>query len=415
MSGAPFKELKLRSRKASIVYILAAVTVAIALFYSGYIFGELEGEKNIVPAGEAQVTHEGDSSGAEDIDFRSFWEVWDLVKEAYIDQPVSEVDMYYGALEGLMWSLGDPYSVYFEPELAEEFDQELNGTFFGIGAEIGSKDDYIVVVAPLSESPAEQAGILAGDKIMAVDGVETFGVSVTEAVYMIRGEEGTTVTLTIVREGEEEMLEVPIVRAEITIESVVWEIQDDGIAVIEVRMFNDDTTDLFQSAIQEILTADVNGIVLDLRNNPGGLLTEAINLAGFWVDGNTVVIEKVQDQLTEFAASGTAHLLGIPTVVLVNYGSASGSEILAGALQDYGVATVIGEQTFGKGSVQEYYEFPDGSSMKITVAEWLTPQGRSINEVGITPDIEVEYTIDNFYDETTPQLDAAIEFLLGSF
>jgi len=413
MSDAPLKPAKRPSRRVSIVYILASVTIAFAVFYTGFILGEAQGERSAVPAGEAQVTHEGSTSGAEDIDFRGFWEVWDLVKSSYLDQPVSEVDMYYGALEGLLWSLGDEHSVFFDPELAEEFDQELNGTFFGIGAEIGSKDDYIVVVAPLAGTPAEEAGILAGDKIIAVDGEDTFGISVTEAVYMIRGEEGTTVTLTIFRDGEEEALEVPIVRAEITIESVVLEIRDDGIAVIEVRMFNDDTTDLFQSATQEILTSDVSGIVLDLRNNPGGLLTQAINVAGYWVDGNPVVIERVQGTETEFSASGTAHLAGIPTVVLVNFGSASGSEILAGALQDYEVATVIGEQTFGKGSVQEYYEFPDGSSLKITIAEWLTPSGRSINEVGITPDVIVEYTLEDYETEATPQFDAAIEFLQG--
>ncbi|MFH1711984.1 MAG: S41 family peptidase [Patescibacteria group bacterium] len=394
-------------------YVLAGVTIVVAVFYAGFIIGNVRGARSIVPEGEGSVTNQGDLSGhfQEDVDFRGFWEIWNLIKDTYVDQPVSEVELYYGALEGLLESLDDNYSVFFDPQMAEEFDQELNGKFSGIGAEIDSRDDFIVVVAPLSDSPAEQAGLRAGDKIIAVDGEEIFGVSVNEAVYMIRGEEGTDVTLTIIREGVDEAFDITITRGEITIESVSWEVNDENIAIVEIYMFNEDTTPLFQEAVQDILTKDVEGIVLDLRNNPGGLLTEAINVAGFWINGKTVVIESVRDDQTEYSAAGVAQLAGIPTVVLVNGGSASGSEILAGALQDYGVATLIGEQTFGKGSVQEYYEFADGSAVKITVSKWLTPNGRSINEVGIAPDIEVEYTLEDYEQERTPQLDAALNYL----
>lgn len=394
-------------------YILTAATIVVALFYLGYIVGNLHGARSAVPEGEGRVLNQGDLSVeiGEDLDFRSYWDIWNLVKEAYVEQPVSEVDMFYGSLAGMVQALGDPYSVYYDPEQADEFNQELDGTFSGIGAEIDKKDDKIVVVAPLSGSPAEEAGLLSGDEILAVDGEDLYGLSATEAVYLIRGEKGTEVTLTLARQGVDDQFEITITRGEIKIDSVDWEIRDDNIAVINVYMFNDDTTTLFQEAVQEILTADVDGIVLDLRNNPGGLLTEAVNLAGFWIDGQVVVKERVGDKERSLAASGVAQLAGIETIVLVNGGSASGSEILAGALQDYGVATLIGEQTFGKGSVQELYEFTDGSALKITVAEWLTPEGRSINKVGITPDIIVEYSLEDYEEGNTPQFDAAIREL----
>lgn len=405
-----------KSQKFTLSYVLAGITILVAVFYIGFVAGNANGSKSIVPSGESDVIHEGDISysSVDDIDFRQFWEAWNLIKDSYVNQPVSEEALFYGAMQGLLSALDDPYTTFFTPELAEQFNMELEGSFFGIGAEIGLRDDNLVIIAPLAASPAEGAGVLAGDRILAVDGQDTYGLTVNEAVMMIRGEEGVPVVLTMMRDEWNEPRDVTIVRAEINIDSVTWEIRDDGIAVVEIYMFNEDTTDLFQEAVQDILKEDVDGIVLDVRNNPGGLLSEAINIAGFWVDGKTVVIEKVQDKETELGAAGIAQLAGIPTVVLVNGGSASASEILAGALQDYNSATVIGEQTFGKGSVQEYYGFPDTSALKITVAEWLTPLGRSINDVGIEPDIVVEYTEEDYNAGNTPQFDAAIDFLTSS-
>ena len=393
--------------------VVFTATVAVAIFSIGFSLGEVRGARSVVPEGEARVvnTKGVPTSAVEDIDFQQFWDIWNLVKDRYVHQPVSEEDLFYGAMQGLLFGLEDPYSVYFTPEDAEQFNAELDGTFFGIGAEIDSRDDYIVVVAPLADSPAQLAGLLAGDRIVAIDGEDTFGMTVTDAVYTIRGEIGTPVVLTVLREGAEELIDVTIVRDEIVISSVDWEIRDDGIAVINIYMFNDETIRLFQQAVQDILEADVQGMVLDLRNNPGGVLTAAIQIGGYWVDGEPIAIERTQDQRTELAASGVAQLAGIPTAVLINGGSASSSEILAGALRDYGVATLIGETTFGKGSVQEYIELIDGSAVKITVAEWLTPKGDSINEVGIPPDIEVLYTVEDYNEERTPQFDAAIDFL----
>ena len=392
--------------------VIFTLTLAVAIFYVGFTLGEVRGVRSVVPEGEARVVNKTVPGGVSDeIDFEQFWDMWNLVKERYVYQPVSEEDLFYGALQGLLFGLDDPYSVYFTPEDAEQFTAELDGTFSGIGAEIDSRDDYIVVVAPLADSPAERAGVRAGDRIVAIDGVDTFGMSVTDAVFSIRGEIGTSVTLTLLQDGSDELKDLTIVRDEITVKSVAWEIRDDGIAVVNIYMFNDDTVELFEEAVQDMLSADVRGIVLDVRNNPGGVLTAAIQIGGYWIDGEPVAIERSQEGSRELSASGVAQLAGIPTAILINNGSASSSEILAGALRDYGVATLIGETTFGKGSVQEYIELPDGSAVKITVAEWLTPNGHSIHEVGIPPDIEVLYTIEDYNEERTPQLDAAIDFL----
>lgn len=399
--------------KISIGYLLFATTVVVAVFYIGFTAGKINGVRSIVPEGEGKILNQGDMNkfAGENVDFRQFWEVWNLIKDAYVDQPVSEKDMYYGALQGLMSSLNDPYSMFFVPNEANAFTKDLEGKFFGIGAEIGVKDDHIIIVTPLAESPAEKAGIQAGDIIVSVDEKSTKDWSINETVLNIRGEEGTPVTLKVVREGVDAPFDVTIVRGEITIDSVKWEIRDDGIAVVNIFMFNEDTTVLFQKAVQEILTEDAKGVIIDVRNDPGGLLSEAINIAGFWIDGDTVVIEKVGDVERPFRSHGAPRLAGMPTVVLVNGGSASASEILAGALQDFGAATIIGEQTYGKGSVQEYHEFEDGSALKMTTAKWLTPKGRSISNTGISPDVIVEYTLDDFNEERTPQLDAALDFL----
>ncbi len=403
-----------KSKQFSVKWILLFIVIAIVVFYTGFIIGSLRSVKtNIASESKAIFSPFWASEQIEGVDFDLFWDVWTIAQDSYLRQPVDDIDLFYGSLEGMVDSLGDQYSVFFDPEMAEEFTKDLEGSFFGIGAEIAKKDGYIVVVAPLEGSPAELAGVRSGDKILAVDGEDIFDWSVSEAVMKIRGKEGEDVALTLYRDDSGDSFEVSIVRSEIIIDSVEWEIREDGIGVIEVFMFNDDTTTFFRNAVQDLLEADVDGIVLDLRNNPGGLLTEAINLAGFWIEDGTVVIERVGDEEFEFEAPGTARLSGIPTVVLVNGGSASGSEILAGALQDYGVAVLIGEQTFGKGSVQEYHEFKDGSALKVTVAEWLTPLGRSINEIGIEPNIIIEFTIEDYNAGNTPQFDKAIDYLKG--
>lgn len=352
------------------------------------------------------------SDVSNDADFGTFWNVWKMVRSNYVDQPVSEKEMYYGAITGMVSSMKDPYTTYFTPEDAKAFDEQLSGSFAGIGAQLDMKEDQIVVIAALPNTPAEKAGILSEDAILAIDGITTEGMPVDEAVSKIRGEKGTVVTLNVLHKNATTPTDIVITRDEITIASVKYTKEDNHIALIDVSIFNDDTSSLFAKAAEQALQDGATSIILDLRNDPGGLLDSAINLAGYWLEsGSTAVIEDKQGNQHAFTTSGTASLKDIPTVVLVNGGSASASEILAGALQDAKKATIIGEQTFGKGSVQEFHDLPDGGAVKITVAHWLTPLGRSINKEGITPDSIVTFTEQDAHAKRDPQFDAAIHFL----
>lgn len=322
--------------------------------------------------------------------------------------------MLYGAMEGLAASTKDPYTNFFEPEIATEFSQSLAGKFEGIGAEIGIKDSQLQIISPLKDMPADLAGLKAGDAILDIDATSTEGMSVERAVSLIRGKKGTKVTLTIGRivNKKAERKDYIIVRDTITVKSVQWKMLDGGIAKIDISQFNEDTTDLFGQAADWAVEQNAKGIILDLRNDPGGLLDRATAVASAWVGDRVIVSERRQGKIVEeYRGTGVAKFKGIPTVVLVNPGSASASEIVTGALQDYGVAKVVGEQSYGKGSVQDYTELKDGTAVKITIAEWLTPNGRTINGVGLTPDVVVPLTDENTHDNRDPQLDKALEIL----
>jgi carboxyl-terminal processing protease len=391
------------------IHFLTILIVSAFTFYGGYSLGAASEITDGTTTGRFRVVNRGLNSS--DLDFRLFWEVWDTISANHLNQPVDQKALFYGAIEGMVAAVGDPYSNFFDPDLARQFNQDLEGSFYGIGAEIGLRDGIITIVSPLSESPAEKAGLLPGDKIIAVDGNSTEGWSVNEAVSKIRGELGKVVELSVFREGDQQPRAIRITRAEIVIESVVVDKLDNGIVKIEIRQFNEDTTRLFNQAIQSALQEDIKGLVIDLRNNPGGLLNQAINVADFWINDKVVTIERTRIGDIPLKSNPGAILADIKTVVLVNGGSASASEILSGALQDYKLARVIGEQTFGKGSVQEYRGFGDGSAVKITTAKWLTPNGRSIDEVGIEPDEVIELTIENLNAGQDPQLDAALNYL----
>ncbi len=249
------------------------------------------------------------------------------------------------------------------------------------------KKDIVIVVAPLPESPAEKAGVKAGDKILAVDGKEVYGWSLDEVVNKIRGRKGTPVKLIILSTGASAPRDVTIIRDTIVVKSVTWKIVDDDIAYLKISSFAEDTAEGFEQAVRQIILKNPRALILDLRNNPGGFLDSGVRIASEWIPKGTIVLEKFSDGHQEdYISNGKHRLADIKTVVLVNQGSASASEIVAGALQDYGKATVVGEKTFGKGSVQDYEQMTDGSGLKITIAEWLTPKGRSINKNGITPD-----------------------------
>ncbi len=348
----------------------------------------------------------------QDLDYGLYWDVWKYMADEYIGQPIDEKAAFYGSLKGMVASLNDPYSIFLDPEESREFDIEISGQFEGVGAEIGIKDEQLVVISPLSGSPAEKAGLKAGDAIIKIDDLDTSGLSVDQAVQYIRGEKGTTVNLYVLHEDESEPVTVSIVRDTINTISVDWEMLDDDIAYLNVASFSTDTITQLSPTINEMLLKQPQGLILDLRGNPGGYLDVAVEVAGEFIIDDVVVIEEFSNgRQQSYKADGQHRLYGIPTVVLVGPGTASAAEILAGALQDYNLATLVGETTFGKGLVQDYTEFDDGSSLKISVAKWLTPNSRSIHETGITPDIMVEYEYEDYQAGIDPQLDRALEVL----
>lgn len=347
---------------------------------------------------------------SKDIDFNLFWQVWEKIKKDYAYQPVDEIKMFYGAVEGMTAALGDPYSVFFEPQIAEEFQKDLAGEFEGIGAEIGIKNDFLIVVAPLLDSPAEKAGLKAGDKILAIDDKDTRGMVLDAAVKLIRGEKGTAVKLTIARDGTASAKDYEIVRNKIVIKSVQWRMEKD-VAYIKVLQFGNDTSRDFDNVVGKVILKNPKGIILDLRNNPGGYLDAAIKMAGEWIPDDPVVLERFKGRDEEFRANGKGRLKDFKTVVLINRGSASASEIVSGALKDTGKATIVGEKSYGKGSVQDYNEYSGGAALKLTIALWLTPNGTSINGQGIEPNIAVEITEEDARASKDPQLEKALELL----
>lgn len=412
-------------------FVLAVVLAFIVGLKSAGADGSLAKAAGIPSAGKAfagvlNVYGDPPSDVKLPADFKQFWDLWRRIKESYYEQPVDEEKMFYGAMSGLASSLGDPYTVFFEPKTAKEFNESLAGKFEGIGAEIGIKDDQLQIIAPLPEMPAEKAGLRAGDFILKIDKEDTAGMSVDKAVSLIRGKKGTKVTLTIGRyktekdkSGKEKKTpttqEITITRDTIVVKSVRSEfLKEQRLAVIEISNFNQDTAALFAQAVNDALNRDAKGIILDLRNDPGGYLDTAITVAGEWTGADIVVKERRQGKIVdEFRGTASGRLKNFPTVVLVDKGSASASEIVAGALQDYGLAKIVGMQTFGKGSVQDYSEFPDKSSIKMTIAEWVTPKERSINKIGIEPDVKIDRTNEDYNANRDPQLDKAIELLTG--
>lgn len=363
-----------------------------------------------------------DSGKVQNVDFSLFWKVWNDLSAKYVDKSKLDTQkMVYGAIQGMVNAVGDPYTVFFEPATSKKFQEEISGSFGGVGMEIAVKNEVLTVVAPLPDTPAARANVQAGDKVLKIDGEPTIGTSAEEAVTKIRGKVGTKVTITFAG-SDNKVRDVVLTRAIIKVPTVVWKMIDQGgkhIAYIQVFEFNQNVDDAFEKAAQEILKSNADSIIVDLRNNPGGLLDSAINLAGYMLEkGQPVVSEVFGDgEKNNFTTSGKASLLKYPTVFLVNGGSASASEILAGAVHDVRKVRLIGEKTFGKGSVQELENLPNGSSLKVTIAKWYTPAGINISAKGIEPDIKVELTEDQkkniiFGDPSKdPQLQKALDVL----
>ncbi len=391
-----------------------AVLLATATFFSGIQIGTDSKLTANVFAFLSPKAQEDDSVSLEE-----FWHVWNLLEEKYVDSSasttVSKEDRVRGAIDGLVRSYGDPYTSYLPPEQANMFEEDISGNFSGVGMEVGTRNDIITVIAPLPASPAEKAGLMAGDSIVRINNESTEGMNTDQAVRLIRGEKGTEVTITIFREGEDGFKDITVVRDTITIPTSKTEVRDNAF-IISLYSFNAISELEMQNALREYVKSNKKNIILDLRGNPGGYLQSAVSISSYFLPlGKTIVRESLSGDAGEKVYRSSGRELGEHApkklVVLVDEGSASASEILAGALQEHGAATIIGSQTFGKGSVQELVKLDDGSSLKVTIARWLTPNGLSISEAGLTPNIVVERTAEDRMNGNDPQMDAALEFL----
>lgn len=338
----------------------------------------------------------------QNLDFDLFRDVWNTVKHFYVNQPVSDETLFNGALRGIVRSLNDPYSDFLTPSVFKIMNEDLKGSFGGVGMEIGMRKERLMIVAPLSGTPAEKAGLKAGDFILEIDHKKTDGMTLEEAVTMIRGKEGTAVVLKIARQDFKEPKEFTITRATITVKTLEWsmvQLDKQGktekgkgtIAYMKLANFGQDARTLLDEAARVLLLKNPKGLILDLRNDPGGLLDQAIDVGSAWVPKGEIVVEQKgsDGNIVEFRAERPDVFAGIKTIVLVNEGSASASEIVAGALQDHKKATLVGRKTFGKGSVQQLRDLRGGAAVKVTIAKWLTPKGRSINDEGVKPDVEI--------------------------
>lgn len=355
------------------------------------------------------------SKNHEDIKLDTFWQVWDDLQAKYVNADALKKDkMVYGAIKGMTEALNDPFTVFMTPEETTEFDESLNGELEGIGAELTVKNQALVVVSPLKDSPAKKAGLLPGDIIYKIDGALTSEMSLPDAISKIRGKKGSQVTLTIIRKTQTKALEIKITRDTVNIESVSMEEKGNGIYYISINQFSDNTTQEFNQAVGKVMLKQPKGLVLDLRFNGGGYLLTAVDVLSTVIKGQQKVVEVKERDITKnenLTVTGNPQIPDVPLVVLINKGSASASEIVAGAIQDLKRGIIMGEKSFGKGSVQEVEKLADGSSLRYTIAKWYTPLGRSINEVGIDPDITVELTEKDADAGKDPQLDAAINYL----
>lgn len=396
-----------------------AGTVATALFFSAVFFlvGYLAGNANVMSL-RFSLSHGGSKSAAE-VDFSLFWRVWDLLKDNYVDRDSLDTQaMIYGAINGMLAATGDPYTTFLDPESFAALSEELTGSFEGIGAEIGMKDGVLIIVAPLDDSPAQKSGLLAGDRVVEIDGESTVGITPDEAVRKMRGPKGTQLRLKIVRLNDrdeaEDPFEITVVRGMIHIRSVRVDYKDGGIAHVRISQFGHDTVKEFHTASVEMRARNVRGLIVDVRNDPGGILHVVTVIASKFLPQRSVVVieQDASGKRTNIYTTGDHPFATMPTVILTNGGSASASEILAGALRDNrDDVVIVGEKTFGKGSVQELIPTSKDTAAKITVAQWLTPKGEQINDKGIVPDVEVGYTAQDHEAGRDPQLDKAVEIL----
>lgn len=408
-----YQQQKEKNKKVLRKAFLASVIII--LICGAFIAGLRIGQKNQVLFTPIEDLKNINLNKPEGVDFSLFWDAWRYVQDYFLKSDnLNYQEMVYGAIKGMVDSLGDPYTTFFKPDDAKKFTEDVSGSFSGIGIEIGKRDNFLMVISPLEDTPAWKAGLKAGDKILAINDEATDSLSVDEAVKKIRGEKGTPVTLKIMRDGFDQPKDFTIVRDIINVPAVKIDFLENNIAHIKLLSFNENISYEFYRAAMQIIMKNAPGIILDLRNNPGGYLEKSVEIAGWFVKrGEVVVREREKDNREQvFKASGNQMFLYMPVVVLVNEGSASASEILAGALRDLRGIKLIGTKTFGKGSVQTLLPLMDNSMIKVTIAEWLTPDGHQINEKGLEPDYEVKNSESESEINTKDlQLEKALEII----
>jgi len=401
--------------------------LSVSIFASGLGFGAVIGQMigyDLLPAWLEDTlqqslpvvetkTYSSEPPESSDELFAPFWQAWDIVHEEYVDQPVDDVALMRGAISGALDALGDPHTSYMDPITFQQSNIPLQGSYEGIGAWVDTNTELLTIVSPMPGSPAEEAGLQPGDEVVAVDGEDVTGIDANIVIRSVLGPAGTTVHLTIRREGETELLEFEIIRAEILVPSVTSEMLEGDIGYIQLFNFANVTSDDLRSAIRELRQTELNGLILDLRGNGGGFLLTAIEVASEFVEDGAIMTERFGDGSEEIYESlGDGLATDLPLIVLVNGGSASASEIVAGAIQDYGRGLLVGETTFGKGSVQNWVALQgEEGAVRVTVARWYTPNGRQIAGEGLEPDYDVSYTEEDFEAGNDPQLEKAIELL----
>lgn len=378
-------------------------------FVAGY-FGKNLPER--LPVNTSEVGSTSLSSSNDEL-FKPFWEAWQIVHDQYLVQPVDDEKMMQGAIRGMMESLDDPHSAYMDPVEYNDAQAPLEG-YSGIGAWVNTDGEYLTIAEPMKDSPAEVAGLKAGDQIIAIDGEDMTGTLPELARQKVLGEAGTQVILTVIREGIEEPFDIPITRAQITIPSIEYRMLENDIAYVRLNTFSNATGDELHSALQELLAQNPQGLILDLRYNSGGYLDAAIQVGSEFLPDGVVTYEEYGDGSRDtFNVIGNGIATELPMVVLVNEWSASASELVAGALQDRGRAQLVGTTTFGKGTVQNWIPLSDNEgAVRVTIARWLTPNERNVTDTGLTPDVEVIISDADAEADIDTQLDKAIELLI---
>jgi len=404
----------------SVGLVLTACVFAVGLLY-GVVIGRLGPSQASLSGIETQLL--GDTTPQPTFDqappanseelFAPFWQAWNIIHDEYVDQPVDDVMLMRGAIEGALNALGDEHTSYMDPDTYTQANIPLQGSYDGIGAWVDTEAEFLTIVSPMPDSPAEAAGLEPGDQVIAVDGEDVTGVDASLVVRRVLGPAGTDVMLTIWRESETRSFDVTITRAEIAIPSVVSEMLDGDIAYIQLFSFSNDTSEKLREAITTLMADHPAGMILDLRGNGGGFLFSAIEVASEFIDHGLIMTERFGDGTQEtYDASGDGLATEIPLVVLIDQGTASASEIVAGAIQDYGRGTLVGETSFGKGSVQNWIPLDnDGGAVRVTIARWYTPNDHQIHGVGLQPDVEIPLTEEDIAAERDPQLDEAISIL----